>query len=244
MRFAAIALSAVPDITTARRRYGLEDLEPAAIAKILQHQRMQQTGNEELPLLLQSVAAVSFVGYDGGEVSIWTRSTIEHPEERVLGGLFAAAKKLDRLVTWDGVRRGLPLLRLRALRHDLRAVAFGRLTRADGAGHLDLSRAFGPELDGAASTLAALAAMLELPGLEPEVTPDPWEAWLAGDIQALRRRGEIEGLILYRLALRLWRSEGLLRRADVARLEAALRTTLGRRRAPHLQRMLNAWPAA
>ena len=83
MRFAAIALRAVPDIATAGRWCELGDPDPKVMSKVLHHKRKQRSGEGQLPVVEQCVAAVSYGGYSGGAMSMWKRSTIEHPEQRV-----------------------------------------------------------------------------------------------------------------------------------------------------------------
>ena len=47
MRFSVFALSAVPDLPTARRILGLDDLDDKSVTKVLFHQRKQQAGAPE-----------------------------------------------------------------------------------------------------------------------------------------------------------------------------------------------------
>jgi predicted PolB exonuclease-like 3'-5' exonuclease len=239
--FAALAVTTVPDVETARRLYGLGDLDEASVVKVLHHQNKQPgAAGTGLRPHEQRVAAVSVAALSGGELRLWTRTTVEVAEAAVLRKLFRAAGDLEALVTWRGRSGELAALRLRAMAHDLGARALFRLTDGD-ARHLALADRLDPAATGVTLDGAALA--LGLPGLLGSLDRDPWEAVRAGDAQALRERGELVALNLCLIALRHWRVSGAWSHKRAREAWQVVRRALARAEPPHLRRFLAAWPA-
>lgn len=244
MRLTVLALTAVPDTDTARQLHRLDDLDDAAVAKILFHRRKQETGHtERLRLVQQRIASLSLLTHADGRTDIKTMTVPEHAEDEALTSCFGCLKGGGRLVTWGGTSHAIPLLRLRAMRHGLRARSFWRTLAATPEAHLDLRATLLPAAETGPADLHDLASLLGLPGLLDTDARDPWELRLAGDFQGLRARGEIEVLNLLLLALRHWTLEGGMSRNAVARLQAGLREALRQQQAPHLRRFLDAWTA-
>jgi predicted PolB exonuclease-like 3'-5' exonuclease len=236
--FAAIAVTTAPDIASARRLYDLGDLDDSSVVKVLLH-KSKQAGGERLGLRphAQCVAAVSLVAAADDGIEIWTRTAVEHAEPVLLRKLFDAAHDLDALISWGG-DGFLPVLRLRAMAHGQRARAFFRL--AGGEGHLDLARRLDPA--GTGVTLGELAVVQGLPGLQGTDGADAGEALRAGDVQALRARGELRALNLLLLGLRYWRTEGAVSGKRAAQVERRVHEALGDAEPPHLRNFVAAWP--
>jgi hypothetical protein len=236
--FAAIAVTTVPDVASARRLYELGDLDDASVVKVLQH-KSKQAGGERVGLRPheQCLAAVSLVAAADDGIEIWTRTAVEHAEPVLLRKLFDAAQDLDALVSWGGGDGFLPVLRLRAMAYGLRTRAFWRL--AGGDGHLDLAHRLDPA--GAGVTFAELALAQGLPGLQGTDGGDAGEALRAGDVQALRARGELTALNLLLLGLRYWRAEGAASGKRTAQVERMLHEALDHAEPPHLRSFLAAW---
>lgn len=241
MRFVVFAIARVPDTATARRLFDLDGLDDTDVAKVLAHQRKQQTGDSETLRWDQAaIAGITLVQHSVDKVQVETLSGPGRGEPEMLEAFYRAALREGRTVSWDGERDALPLIHFRSLCHSVSFPAYWQTRRERSDFHLDLGHSLAVSADDAPG-LDETARRLGFPGLtglEPEQIA---EAWLGGDVEPVRAWTELCALNVYLMALRLFGVTGQVSRHDGARAENTLRDFLGRRREPAIERFLAAW---
>lgn len=242
MKFIVVSMLLAPDTDMGRHLYQLDNLSEKDVAKILFHKRKQESGHtEELRLALQRVVALSRLKFQDGRVAISTHTAPEFDESDMLAGMFKMAKSADHLVTWNGTKIEVPLLRYRAMHYQLRSARFWRRLQGDAGYHLDLTRSLVDGNERANTSLDELAICMRLPGLLESAVLDPWQARMAGDFEALRSGTELAVLNLYLLALRYWFVTGHFSHSETKAAKSTLREWLGKAKAPHLRSFLDRW---
>lgn len=198
MNFVAFALRAIPDTESERKRdQGLAGLSDDDVAKIMFHRHRQNGGaNGELPAHQMRIAAIA--GLAVRDESIRVIAPAGAGEAASIETLLHACEGpgLRELVNWRGEDFDFPLLRLRALRHELAAAPL-----------------FRPPLVGLRQALMAgpvsLGGLLDLP---PSTDDDPCP----------HRQCEQEARNTALIYLRLKRARGELERDLYQSLTAAL----------------------
>ncbi|MFA9438227.1 hypothetical protein ACDA63_01165 [Uliginosibacterium sp. sgz301328] len=146
----------MPDIAGLRRLYAvparMSDDDVAEYA--WQKQRAFTGGSDTLPHHLHLVTAIARVWRDDSGLHVVAQRAGDGIDEAaLLREFFDALDANDSLVSWQGSRFGLPVLRCRAVIHGLSAPVLG--LRENGA-HVDLAAELSPE-DLPLSEMAALA---------------------------------------------------------------------------------------
>lgn len=227
MLFSVLHAVPVPDLPTARRLHGLDDLDDRSVAKVVYHLRKQSAGDEALRWEQCTIGGLTRVRLTAERVEIETRVQGTVTEVEMLEPLAPLAERGEPLVTWDAGRHVLPLLRYRA-------VALGQPMPAlwDAAVQRDLCSAFVAHPDDR-PTLDEIARRLGLPGLVDCAETLAIDQWLAGDGEPLRTCAESGALNLFLLALAVFQATGELSTGDAERARRLLAEALsGRTDAP------------
>ena len=139
MQFTVFALSSIPDLATARRLGGLQDLDDKALAKVLFHRRGQQAGApERLRYDQQSIAHLTLIRHSLDYVQIDNHCIDRVPEHEILLSFYEAVTRFRHYVSWGGTQHALPLLHTRSLLHRVRFPTYWEAREAGQLEHLDM----------------------------------------------------------------------------------------------------------
>ena len=250
-------LETVPDVEFGRRLYGLEGLDDDAVAKAMFAHRRTASGSEFLPHLQQRVVAIACVLRSREQLSVWSLGDVHSSEQELLTRFFDGIEKYSpELVSWNGGGFDLPVLHYRALKAGVQAPRYWELGDQDGTfrynnylnrfhwRHIDLMDVLSGFQSRARASLAEVAALLGFPGKLGFSGAQVWSAYLAGEIEAIRRYCETDVLNTYLIYLRFQHLRGSI---DAAALDAELermRALLRASSEPHHAEFLRAWGAA
>lgn len=258
MRVFVFDIETVPDVETGRKLFGLEGLDDADTARAMFHLRRQDTGGSEfLPLHLHRIVAISAVLRTRDGFKVWSLGELDSPEEEIIGRFFDGIEKYTPdLVSWNGSGFDLPVLNYRALRHGISAPRYWETGDNDQSfrwsnylsrfhwRHIDLMDVLAGYQARANAPLDQIAQMLGLPGKLGMDGGKVWDAWLAGNIKAIRDYCETDVLNTYLVYLRFELLRGRLDQQEYEAECRLVRETLEREAKPHLSEFLAAWPAA
>jgi predicted PolB exonuclease-like 3'-5' exonuclease len=250
-------IETVPDVEFGRRLYNLQGLDDAAVAKAMFAQQRASTGAEFLPHLQQRVVAISCVLLAREQLTVWSLGDLNSSEPELLARFFDGIEKyLPELVSWNGGGFDLPVLHYRSLKAGVQAPRYWEVGDEDTAfrynnylsryhwRHLDLMDVLSGFQPRARAKLADMAALLGFPGKLGFSGDQVWDAYLAGELLAVRRYCETDALNTYLIYLRFQFLRARLDRtaleAELERLRTLLRTSLE----PHHAEFLKAWEAA
>jgi len=241
MRFSVFALTTVPDTTTTRQLFALEDLDDRSVAKVMFHRRKQQTGSSEVLRWDQrAVGALTLVQHSVDAVRLETMTAGDHSEPDMLQAFFKAALADQRLVSWDGARMLIPMIYFRALKYELSFPAYWEACRKGQEIHLDVRSWLSPGPDDR-PTLDETARKLGCPGMLGLSDEQVADDWLRGKRDSLSAYSETVALNTYLLALRLFSVTGEMSRHDGARVRGTLADGLRRHPGEHVRNFLDAW---
>ena len=257
MNILVFDIETVPDVEFGRRLYNLQGLDDAAVAKAMFAQQRASTGGEFLPHLQQRVVAISCVLRAREQLTVWSLGDLNSSEPELLTRFFDGIEKyLPELVSWNGGGFDLPVLHYRSLKAGVQAPRYWEVGDEDTAfrynnylsryhwRHLDLMDVLSGFQPRARAKLADMAALLGFPGKLGFSGDQVWDAYLAGQLLAVRRYCETDALNTYLIYLRFQFLRARLDRtaleAELERLRTLLRTSLE----PHHAEFLKAWEAA
>ena len=244
MRFSVFAISPVPDTQAARHLFGLHDLDEESVSKVLFHHRKQQTGSSEVLRWDQcAIASLTVIQHAGGDVRLDSMSLASDSERDMLDAFYRAARHVSHMISWDGARYGLPLIRFRSLRHAVSHPEYWQAVREQRDIHLDLRHWLSPSSDDLPA-LDETARRLGLPGLLETTEDAVIEAWLDGRDESARAFSELTALNTYLLALQVFAVTGELTGQDQAQVQDQLRAQLSGGGGQHRVAFLNAWSAS
>ncbi len=248
-------IETVPDVAAGRRLYGLDGLSDAEVATVMFHQRRQETGGSEfLRLHLHKIVAISLVMRHRAHFKVWSLGGPESPEKELIQRFFDGLERYTpTLVSWNGSTFDLPVLHYRALLHGISAPRYWETGDEDRdfrwnnylsryhTRHTDLMDVLAGYQTRANAPLDEIATLLGLPGKMGMSGAKVWEAYQAGEIEAIRDYCETDVLNTYLVYLRFELMRGRLQpdqyREECQRVRQAL-TAEGR---PHLQAFVEAW---
>ena len=241
MRFSVFAIASVPDTVTTRGLFGLEDLDDKAVSKVLYHRRKQQTGSSEVLRWDQlAIAGITLIEHAFETVQMQSLRLPGHSEEEILRAYYRSALHNAGLISWDGARVDLPLIRFRTLMHGLSYPAYWRGLRDYRDPHRAICDWLAPPA-GDRPGLDETARKLGYPGLLQRGEDGVHTAWLQGRHDEIQAFSELAALNSYLIALRLFVTTGELTLRDAAQMMNKLRAELGRRDGAHLAEFLAAW---
>lgn len=250
----AFDIETVPDVEAGRRLHGLEGLSDADVARAMFQLRRQETGGSEfLPHHLQRVVAISIVMRNRDTFKVWSLGEPSAPEAELVARFFDGIERYTPdLVSWNGRGFDLPVLHYRALLHGVSAPRYWETGDSDQSfrwnnylgrfhwRHIDLMDV----LSGYAGRGAPLDQVAQLLGFPGKLGMDGsrvWEAWLAGEIDAIRDYCELDALNTYLVFLRFERMRGRIDEREYHDECRLVRETLQREDKPHFRAFLAAW---
>lgn len=249
-------IETVPDVELGRRLYGLDGLDDAAVAKAMFARQRAHSGTDFLPHIQQRVVAIACVLRSHEQLKLWSLGDLQSSESELLTRFFDGIDKYSPdLVSWNGGGFDLPVLHYRSLKAGLQAPRYWETGEDETAfrynnylsrfhwRHLDLMDVLAGFQVRARAPLADVAALLGFPGKLGFSGDQVWDAYLAGQLQAVRRYCETDVLNTYLIYLRFQWLRGRLDRigldAELERVRALLR---GSQEAHHRDFMA-AWQA-
>jgi 3'-5' exonuclease len=254
MNFLVFDIETVPDVELGRRIHGLTGLADADVAKAMFALRRQVRGSDFLPHEQQRIVAISCALRREDSFRVWSIGDLSSGEDELVRRFFEGIEKFSPdLVSWNGGGFDLPVLHYRALKAGVQAERYWETGQVDQTfrynnylnrfhwRHLDLMDVLSAYQTRARASLEDMAALLGLPGKLGFSGAQVWEAFLANDLDRIRRYCETDVLNTYLIYLRfeLMRARFTRERytEEVERVRAFLRAS----REPHLADYLSAW---
>jgi predicted PolB exonuclease-like 3'-5' exonuclease len=250
-------IETVPDVEFGRRRYGLEGLADAQVAKAMFALRRQDTGSDFLPPEQQRVVAISCALRSGDAFKVWSLGELASTEGEIIQRFFEGIEKFSpNLVSWNGSGFDLPVLTYRALLAGAQAPRFWEMGDGDDAfrynnylnryhwRHTDLMDVLSGFHHRNRVSLASMACLLGLPGKLGFEGAQVWDAWQAGDLAGIRRYCETDVLNTWLIYLRFQLLRGQLGREEHGGELARVRACLASSKEPHFAEFLRLWPDA
>jgi len=247
-------IETIPDVDSGRRLYALDGLDDADTGKAMLHLRQQQTGSEFLPLHLQRICAISVVLRHADKVKVWSLGDPQAPEAELVQRFFDGVDKFTpTLVSWNGGGFDLPVLHYRALLHGIQAPRYwdtggddrdfkwnNYLSRYHER-HTDLMDVLAGYQMRANARLDEIASMLGFPGKMGMSGAKVWDAYQAGEIDAIRNYCETDVLNTYLVYLRFELIRGRLTPETYEQELGLLRDTLAQDERGHIAEFLGHW---
>jgi predicted PolB exonuclease-like 3'-5' exonuclease len=247
-------IETIPDVDSGRRLHALDGLDDADTGKAMLHLRQQQTGSEFLPLHLQRICAISVVLRHADKVKVWSLGDPQAPEAELVQRFFDGVDKFTpTLVSWNGGGFDLPVLHYRALLHGIQAPRYwdtggddrdfkwnNYLSRYHER-HTDLMDVLAGYQLRANAKLDEIASMLGFPGKMGMSGAKVWDAYQAGEIEAIRNYCETDVLNTYLVYLRFELIRGHLTPESYQQELGLLRDTLAQDERGHIAEFLGHW---
>lgn len=247
-------IETVPDVETGRQLLGLQGLDDAAVLQAMATQRQQARGNDFQPAHLHRVVAISIALRRGEEFKVLSLGGEQDGEAELVRQFFGGIDKYRPvLVSWNGSGFDLPVLNYRALIHGVRAARFWDQGEDDRdfkwnnyisryhARHLDLMDLLAMYQGRGNAPLDQLAQLTGLPGKLGMDGSKVWDAYQAGQINAIRNYCETDVANTYLLYQRFQLVRGALDEAQYRRECDLVRATLSKSPETHWREFLAGW---
>jgi len=248
-------IETIPDTDGLQKLLGLPaETTPAEVAQVAFHQRRQAGQSEFLPLHVQRVVAISCVLREGDSFRVWSLGSPEEDEGALIQRFFDGIEKYTpNLVSWNGGGFDLPVLHYRGMIHNVVAPRYWDMGDDDRdfkwnnyisryhMRHTDLMDLLALYQGRGNAPLDQLAQLCGFPGKLGMDGSKVWDAWQAGQIEAIRNYCETDVVNTWLVYLRFQQMRGVLT-ADACQREIALvRDTLAGYPGAHWREFLQAW---
>ena len=247
-------IETIPDIDGCRRIYDLHDLSDEDVARAVFQMRRQQSGGEFLRLHLHRIVTISAVLRTRDQFRVWSLGDTDSDEQDLLQRFFSGIERYTpKLVSWNGSGFDLPVIHYRSLLYDIDASHYWENGQNDTSfrynnylsryheRHTDLMDVLAAYQARANAPLDEIASLCGFPGKMGMSGARVWDAFLAGQIDAIRNYCETDVLNTYLVYLNYERNRGHFDqtgyRAECARVREALKTS----DTPHLLEFEAAW---
>jgi predicted PolB exonuclease-like 3'-5' exonuclease len=254
MAIFAFDIETIPDVELGRRIYDLDGLTDKEVGYVMQAKRREATGSEFLSYEQQRVIAISVALRAGDTFKVWSLGEPGAPEAEIIQRFFDGIEKYTPdLVSWNGGGFDLPVLHYRAMRHGIQAPRYWEAGNEDQAfrwnnylnryhtRHLDLMDVLSSFQSRARVSLQAAAMLLGLPGKLGMSGDKVWDAYLSGQIEAIRNYCETDVLNTFLVYLRFELMRGMLSRDEFLGECERVRSSLRVHQKPHFEEFLAAW---
>jgi hypothetical protein len=247
-------IETIPDVELGRRVFGLHDLSDKQVGYVMQAKRREESGSEFLSFEQQRVVAISVAMQTRDSFRVWSLGEPDAPESELVQRFFDGIEKFTPdLVSWNGSGFDLPVLHYRALRHGIvspryweagdgdQAFRYNNYLSRFHARHLDLMDVLSSYQARARVSLQGASVLLGLPGKLGMSGDKVWDAYLDGQIGAIRNYCETDVVNTYLIYLRFELIRGRLLPDEYRTEVARVRDTLAQQAKPHFQEFLAAW---
>lgn len=248
-------IETIPDVAGLRKLLDLPaETTDEDVARVAFHQRRQHNGSEFLPLHQHRVVAISCALREGDSFRVWTLGGADAPEQEIIQRFYDGIEKYTpNLVSWNGGGFDLPVLHYRALVHGLSAPRYWDMGDDDRdfkwnnylsryhTRHLDLMDLLALYNARANAPLDEIAQLCGFPGKLGMDGSKVWDAYVRGEINAIRDYCETDVANTYLVYLRFQLMRGMLTQEGYAREIALVRDTLAAYPGQHWQEFLHHW---
>jgi predicted PolB exonuclease-like 3'-5' exonuclease len=224
------------------------------IANIAFHHRRQQNGSEFLPLHQHKICAISCALREGNHFKVWTLGDANSTEAEIIQRFFDGIEKYTpQIISWNGGGFDLPVLHYRAMINKVQAPRYWDLGEDDKefkwnnyisryhTRHLDLMDLLAMFNGRANAPLDEIAQLCGFPGKLGMDGSKVWNAYLAGEIEAIRNYCETDVANTHLVYLRFQLMRGHLTPVAYEAEVHLVRDTLLSYSAPHWAEFLAAW---
>lgn len=249
----AFDIETVPDTAGLRRLHDLPSSIPdAEVAEMAFQRRRQTVGHDFLPLHLHRVVAISCVLRERDGLRLWSLGDASETEGGLIRRFFDGIDRFTpQLVSWNGGGFDLPVLHYRAMIHGIQARRYWELGDDDRefrynnyisryhTRHLDLMDLLG--MYQGRVPLDEFAQLLGFPGKVGMHGSKVWDAFQAGEVEAIRNYCEADVANTYLVFLRFQNMRGFLTDQAYAAECALARDAIGRLPGAHWKTFLDGW---
>ncbi len=251
-------IETVPDIESARRLWGLEELDDDGVAAVMYSKRQQETGGatDFIRHHLHRVVAIAAAFREDDRLKLWSLGEEDSSEEELVRRFFEGLERYSpTLVSWNGSGFDLPVLHYRAMLHGIAAPRYWDTGDEDRSfrynnylgrfhwRHIDLMDVLAGYQARAFAPLDQMASMLGFPGKMGMTGADVWDHFRAGKVKSIRAYCETDVLNTYLVFLKFQHMRGHLQDAQLRQELEQVRDYLESSEHPHLQEFLSAWDA-
>lgn len=248
-------IETIPDTDGIRTLLGLPAETTAEdVANIAYHQRRQHNGSEFLPLHQHKVCAISCALREGNNFKVWTLGDAESTEAEIIQRFFDGIEKYTpQIISWNGGGFDLPVLHYRAMINQVHAPRYWDFGEDDKdfkwnnyisryhMRHLDLMDVLAMFNARANAPLDQIAQLCGFPGKLGMDGSKVWDAYKAGEIEAIRNYCETDVANTHLVYLRFQLMRGHLTQQSYDAEIALVKETLASYNAPHWSEFLSAW---
>lgn len=248
-------IETIPDTDGIRTLLGLPaETSAEDVANIAYHQRRQHNGSEFLPLHQHKVCAISCALREGNNFKVWTLGDAESTEAEIIQRFFDGIEKYTpQIISWNGGGFDLPVLHYRAMINQVHAPRYWDFGEDDKdfkwnnyisryhMRHLDLMDVLAMFNARANAPLDQIAQLCGFPGKLGMDGSKVWDAYKAGEIEAIRNYCETDVANTHLVYLRFQLMRGHLTQQSYEAEIALVKETLASYNAPHWSEFLSAW---
>jgi hypothetical protein len=252
-------IETVPDVEAGMRFYDLPtSFEPRDIANAMKARRREAVGHDFLKLHLQRIVAISVVLCTRDQFKVWSLGDEQSSEKELIERFFTGiAKYRPTLVSWNGGGFDLPVLNYRAMRHQITADVYWDLGEIDQSSkwnnyinryhlrHTDLMDVLSLYQAKACVALDEMATLLGYPGKMGMSGAKVWDAYVDGELKAIRDYCETDVLNTYLVYLHFLLLRGHLNHEEFVHEQRRVAEFLQMHNEhAHFQEFLEAWSDA
>lgn len=252
-------IETVPDVTSARRLWQIDDLADRDVANIMFSKRQQETDGRSdfLRHHLHKIVAISAVLRIDDRLSVWSLGEVDSSEEELIRRFYEGVERFTPiLVSWNGGGFDLPVLHYRTLQYGISASRYWDTGGEDPSfrynnylgrfhwRHIDLMDVISGYQGRATAPLDEIASLLGYPGKMGTSGKDVWQHYLEGNVSSIRDYCETDVLNTYLVYLSFERMRGHLLDTEFLSELRRLKTYLTDSNQPHFSQFLSAWQAA
>ncbi len=249
-------IETIPDVESGKRLYNLNGLSDKEAAEVMFTRRRQETdgSSDFIRHHLQKIVAISVLLSTSDQLNVWTLGNADSSEKVILERFFEGIEKYTPiLVSWNGGGFDLPVIHYRSLLHGVQAPRYWE-TGKDDQGfrwnnylsrfherHTDLMDVIAAYQYRSVAPLTEIASMLGFPGKMGMSGDKVWDAYLDGEIEAIRNYCESDVLNTYLVYIRYELIRGHYTQSSYDTECKRVREMLGKENKPHLKEFLKAW---
>lgn len=251
-------IETVPDLQAGRQIYQLHDLSDEDTAKAMLHIRNQETGGSEfMRHHLHQIVAISIVFRSSDGIKVWSLGDEDSSEKEILQRFFDGIDRYTpTLVSWNGSGFDLPVIHYRSLKHGVNAHRYWEMGQDDQSfkwnnyisrfhsRHTDLMDLLAGYQPRASAPLDQISTMLGFPGKMGMDGSKVCDAWLNGEIGAIRDYCETDVLNTWLVYLRFELMRGNIDQAGYETERELLWALLADSDKTHLQEFLRHWQSS
>lgn len=254
MNILVFDIETVPDIESGRKIYDLQELPDKDVIKAIEHVRQQQTGSGFMPHYLHKIVAISITLSTADTFKVWSLGSLQSTEKELLERFFEGLERYNPvMVSWNGGRFDLPVIHFRALLHGVEAHHYWQLGDEDTSfrynnylnryhwRHIDLMDVLAGYQLYAFAKLDHIATMLGFPGKLSMDGSMVCDAYLAGDLDAIRNYCETDVLNSYLVYLRFELMRGKILDDEYQAKCERVKAFLGESDGQHFSEFLQQW---